>query len=57
MKTVTATNYRTGAVSTYRLPTRSQIIKNHDDTKAEQFDPIERETVRGGLPLVWERLQ
>ena len=56
MKTVTATNYRTGAVSTYILPTRKQINANYDYTKAEQWDPIERETVKGGLPLVWERV-
>ncbi|BEV44781.1 hypothetical protein CRBSH125_09640 [Afipia carboxidovorans] len=42
--------------TTWRVPTRAEALSNSLKTWGQQYDPIERAVVKGGLPIVIERL-
>lgn len=39
----------------YIIPSVSQSIANYRETYGEQYDPVEKEKVRGGIPFLWTR--
>lgn len=53
---ITATNIATGAVSTWKAPTSAEAIEHSKRTHGRQYDPVERKTVEGGEPMVWEKV-
>jgi len=44
-----------GIAVTYVRPSYREIETNYCETEGTQFDRVERGSVSGGVPLVWQR--
>lgn len=44
-----------GVMVTYVRPSYRDIETNYRETDGTQFDRVERGSVSGGVPLVWQR--
>lgn len=53
---IKATNLDTGIVSEWNIPSKDAAIKNSEKTWGERYDKIEREVVKGGIPLKFNRV-
>ena len=41
---------------TWRIPTRAEVLANSLKTWGQQYDPIEGKVMKGGLPIVIEKV-
>lgn len=55
MRTVSAYSLRDGARHEYLVPSMSEAIAHSKATWSKQYDPVERRTVEGGLPILIQR--
>lgn len=45
-----------GEPKTWRVPTRAEALARSRETWAKQYDRVERRTVEGGLPILFEQV-
>lgn len=50
---VKAASLQSGESRRYVVPSLREAMANSNATHGEQFDPVERKRVHGGLPMVW----
>jgi len=55
-KEVKVIDIKTNEYHTYRLPAAKDFYENYEKTYGTQYDDIEKDDVKGGVPLLWERV-
>lgn len=55
-RTIRSISIADGSEVVWRVPTRAEAMANSRETWGKQYDRVERRTIEGGLPIIFERM-